>query len=426
MERVLDRLAGRLGIDAAEIRRRNLVGADEFPYRRPGVMFVDGVDVELDSGDYQRQLELLLDAIDYDGFRADQAAARAEGRLLGIGLGCYVEATGMGPYEGAHVIVEGTTGTIRVSTGLTTQGQSHRTTLAQIAAEALGVDADRVSVTTGDTSAFGFGVGTYGSRSVVTSGNAVGLAADEVRAKALRLAAGMLEVAPEDLELGGGRVSVRGAPERSLTLKQVAMAANPLRYAFDPEVAELAAFAPPRPASGPLLPSDDGPGLEATSWFSPPRATWASGAHAAVVEVDPATGQVTFLRYAAVHDCGTVINPMVVDGQVMGGVAQGVAGAFFERMAYDEDGQLRNASFMDFLIPYATEVPPITVGHLESPSPLNPLGIKGAGEAGVIPGAAVGASAIEDALRPLGVTIAEMPLDPCSLKALVDAARDAR
>ncbi|MEZ5099282.1 MAG: aerobic carbon-monoxide dehydrogenase large subunit [Thermoleophilia bacterium] len=419
MERVLDRLAAELGLDRAEIRRRNLVTA--FPWRRDGVSFADGSTVELDSGDYLRQLDLLLDGVGYEGFAAERAAARAEGRLLGIGLACYVEATGMGPYEGARVEVQGTTGRVHVRTGLTTQGQSHATTLAQIAADELGVGLDQVVVTTGDTAEMPYGAATYGSRTAVVSGNAVARAATAVREKALRLAAGMLEAAPDDLELAEGRIVVRGAPERSVTLKQVALAANPMRYAFDPEVVAVMRLAPPRPEG--LLPPGDDPSLEATEWFAPPRVTWASGAHAAVVEVEAETGRVTVVRYVAVHDCGRVVNPLVVEGQVTGGVAQGVAGALYERLAYDEHGQLRNASFMDFLVPFASELPSIAVRHLESPSPLNPLGIKGAGEAGVIPGAAVIASAIEDALREDGVLLDEMPIDPARLHALIRAAR---
>jgi CO/xanthine dehydrogenase Mo-binding subunit len=210
-----------------------------------------------------------------------------------------------------------------------------------------------------------------------------------------------------------------------VTLKQVAIASNPLRYAFDEDAKAATQFAPARRSDGPQLPPGDEPGLEAVGYYSPPHATWASGAHAAVVEVDVETGELSYLRYAAVHDCGTMINPMIVEGQVMGGVAQGIGGSFFERLAYDAEGQLRNASFMDFLIPYATEVPPMRLEHLETPSPLNPRGIKGAGEAGCIPVPALTASAIDDALSDLGVTVKEMPLDPCALKALIDAARGA-
>jgi carbon-monoxide dehydrogenase large subunit len=423
IERVMDRLALELGVDRAEIRRRNYIQPDEFPYRRGDILFADGLPVNLDSGQYERQLDLLLEEIGYAGFAQEQARARAEGRYVGLGLANYVEGTGLGPYEGAHVQVEPTTGKVWVATGLTSIGQGLETSLAQIAAEELGVEVSDVIVVTGDTQAMPWGVATFASRAAVVSGNAVSMAAKEVREKALRFAANMLEAAVEDLELADGRIFIRGAPERAVTLKQVAIASNPLRYAFDEDAKAATQFAPARRHDGPQLPPGDQPGLEATGYYSPPRATWASGAHAAVVEVDVETGDLRYLRYAAVHDCGTMINPMIVEGQVMGGVAQGIGGAFYERMAYDEGGQLRNASFMDFLMPYATEVPPIGLGHLETPSPLNPRGIKGAGEAGAIPVPALTAAAVDDALSELGVRVREMPLDPCALKALIDAAR---
>ena len=423
IERVMDRLARDLGVDRAEIRRRNFIQPDEFPYRRGDILFADGLPVTLDSGEYEKQLGILLEAIGYEGFAEEKERARAEGRFVGIGLANYVEGTGLGPYEGAHVQVEPTTGKVWVATGLVSLGQGLETTLAQIAAEELGVEASDVIVVTGDTQAMPWGVATFASRAAVVSGNAVSVAAKDVREKALRFAGNMLEASPEDLDLAGGRIFIRGAPERAVTLKQVAIASNPLRYAFDEDAKAATQFAPARRSDGPQLPPGDEPGLEAVGYYSPPHATWASGAHAAVVEVDPETGELRYLRYAAVHDCGTVINPMIVEGQVMGGVAQGVGGSFFERMAYDAEGQLRNASFMDFLIPYATEMPPMRLEHLETPSPLNPRGIKGAGEAGCIPVPALTASAIDDALSELGVTVREMPLDPCSLKALIDAAR---
>ena len=338
-------------------------------------------------------------------------------------MACYVESTGGGPYEGAQVAVDPSTGKVRVSTGFTNQGQSHATTLAQVAAEQLGVDIADVDVRLGDTEQFRWGIGTYASRAAVLGGNAVGKAAVEVREKALRLAANMLEVGVHDLELEDGRVFVKGAPATGLELRQLAKAAKPDRYGFDTELASLGPMRPalprPRADEGPLLPGDEAPGLEATAYFSSQNATWASGAHAAVVEIDLETGELRFVRYVAVHDCGKVINPLVVDGQVIGGVAQGIAGSFFERLAYDAEGQLRNASLMDFLMPYATEIPPVELLHLETPSPLNPLGIKGAGEAGAIPVAAVVASAIEDALAPLEIRIRAMPLDPEGLIELI-------
>jgi carbon-monoxide dehydrogenase large subunit len=426
IERVMDRLANDLGIDRAEVRRRNYIQPDEFPYRRGDILFADGLPVTLDSGQYEKQLDILLDAIAHDGFREEQARARKEGRHIGLGLANYIEGTGLGPYEGAHVQIEPTTGKIWVATGLVSFGQGLETSLAQVAAEELGVEVEDVIVVTGDTQAMPWGVATFASRAAVVSGNAVSVAAKEVREKALHFAANMLEAAPEDLELAGGRIFIKGAHERGVTLKQVAIASNPLRYAFDEDAKAATQFAPARRSDGPQLPPGEVPGLEAVGYYSPPHATWASGAHAAVVEVDLDTGELRYLRYAAVHDCGTMINPMIVEGQVMGGVAQGVGGSFYERIAYDEDGQLRNASFMDFLVPYATEIPRMRLEHLETPSPLNPRGIKGAGEAGAIPVPALTASAIDDALSELGVVVKEMPLDPCALKALIDEARAAK
>ena len=431
-ERVLDHLARRLEIDRVEIRRRNFISRDEFPYRREGLITVDGYTVTLDSGDYETQLDMLKDAVRYDEFPEERARARAEGRYLGLGVACYVEATGMGPYEGAKVEVQATTGKVHVAAGVTSQGQAHETTFAQIVAEELGVDLDDVVVMTGDTRAFPWGVGTYASRAAVVAGSAMAIAAQKLRRKALRLAGNMLEIAPEDLEIGDGRVFVRGAPHVGLTLKQLALAAKPDRWppawgAFDPEIGDLARFAPPwppsKPGEGPQLPPEDEPGLEATGYFSANNATWASGAHAAIVEVDIETGELQYVRYVVVHDCGALVNPMVVEGQVVGGVAQGIGGSFYEKMEYGADGQLRNASFMDFLIPYATEVPEVTVSHLETPSPLNPLGVKGVGEAGAIPVPAATASAVENALGDPGLEIDELPLDPESLFNLIRSSK---
>ena len=424
MERTMDLLAAELGIDRMEIRRRNLIGSDEFPYTRPNMVFADGLPVTLDSGDYHRALDLVLDRIGYADFAAEQQRAREDGRHIGLGLACYVEGTGLGPYEGAHVQVQSVTGKVLVSTGLTSQGQSHETTFAQIAADALGVDPTDVQVITGDTGTFEWGVATFASRAATVSGNAIGRAALQVREKAVERAANMLEAAPDDLDIQDGRIFVRGSEQSYVTLKQVATASNPLRYAFDEDAQAATQFAPAyADVSGPPLPEGAAPGLESVAYYSPPHATWASGVHAAVVEVDLETFEVRFVRYALVHDCGNMINPTVVEGQVMGGVAQGVGGALYEKLEYDDSGQLRNASFMDFLIPYATEVPRLEMEHLETPSPLNALGVKGVGEAGAIPVPAIVASAVSDALRPLGIEIMEAPLLPDQLFRLVQGKR---
>ncbi|MGZ4649957.1 MAG: aerobic carbon-monoxide dehydrogenase large subunit [Kineosporiaceae bacterium] len=413
MERTMDAIAAELGLDRADVRAVNFIQPDEFPYDQ-GLTFQDGRPLIYDSGDYPELLRKIKTLVGWDDFAVYREAARAEGRRVGIGLACYVEGTGVGPYEGAHVQVE-TSGRVNVSIGLTTQGQGHQTVFAQIAADTLGVRLEDVHVTSGDTRRFGYAVGTFASRAAVMSGNAVGLAATRVREKALRIAGNALEVDPGDLEIVDGVVRVVGAPATAIPLSTVAVLSNPLRYAFDASAAAATQFAGRGSDDKPPIADDDEPGLEASDYYSPIRATFASGMHAAIVETDPDTAEIRVLRYCVVHDCGTLVNPMIVEGQIHGGVAQGVGGALYERVEYDENGQILNASFMDFLMPYATEVPHIETDHLETPSPLNPLGIKGAGEAGVIPGMAVFAAAIEDAE---GIPIRRMPISPSDLFAL--------
>jgi aerobic carbon-monoxide dehydrogenase large subunit len=410
MERTMDAIAERLGRDRAEVREANFIRPEEMPYDHR-LIFQDGRPLVYDSGDYPAALAKLKKLVGWDEFAAEREHARAEGRRVGIGLACYVEGTGVGPYEGAHVRVE-TNGKVVVATGLTTQGQGHETVFAQVAASELGVPVEDVSVTTGDTRRFKYAVGTFASRAAVMSGNAVALAARKVRAKALRIAGEALEVDPADLEVVDGVVRVRGVPDTQIPLATVAVLANPLRYAFDEQAKRATQFAVGGGADVPPVKEDDEPGLEAAGWYSPIRSTFANGVHAVVVETDPDTAEVKILRYCVVHDCGRLINPRIVEGQIHGGVAQGVGGALYERLVYDEHGQLLNASFMDFLMPYASEVPTVETDHLETPSPLNPLGIKGAGEAGVIPGAAVLAAAISDAE---GLWIDRMPISPSEL-----------
>jgi len=405
MERILDTIAAELGIDRVEVRRRNLIQADQFPYE-VGVAWQDGNQVVYDSGNYPALLERAIEML----------GPRPAGDHIGMGLGVYVEGTGVGPYEGAHVQVL-VSGKVVGATGIPSQGQAHATACVEVVADELGVDVADVEVTSGDTRRFPWGVGTFASRGAVTAGNAMHVAAGMVANKAREIAAEHLEADPADLELAEGRVRVKGSPDRGIPLAAVAVLANPVRYAFGGGTEAATQFTPKARPGPPLLEGEQ-PGLETTGYFSPPASAWASGCHAAYVRVDPKTFRLEILKYVVVHDCGRVINPLVVQGQIEGGVAQGIGGAFYERLAYDEEGQLRNASFMEFLMPYATEIPAIEIDHIETPSPLNPLGIKGAGEAGVIPVGAVIASAVEEAL---GVPISEMPLSPLKLFELTQA-----
>jgi CO/xanthine dehydrogenase Mo-binding subunit len=361
-----------------------------------GVIDGNGQEVIYDSGDYEAGLDLACQEVGYDAFETERHEAAAAGRLLGIGIACYVEGTGYGPYEGVRVHVE-TGGKVHISTGATDQGQSHSTVFAQIASQILGVSMDDIVYSSGDTSEFRWATGTFGSRTAVVVGNAVAEAAQTVRERILEIAGNALEAAPEDLYLEEGAVRVVGSPEMQIPLRQIAVLANPLRYAFSEDALAATQFV--RKGRDLAPGATTSPGLEATAFFAPERASYANGVHAAVVEVDPELGRVRVLRYVAMHDCGKMINPAVVNGQVHGGVAQGIGGALYERMHHDlETGQLLNANFMDFLMPYATEVPEILVVHTETPTPLNPLGVKGAGEAGAIAPPAAIISAISDAI----------------------------
>ncbi len=419
MERTLDAIAAHLGKDRVAVREVNFIQPDEFPYDH-GLIFQDGRPLVYDSGDYPALLDKLKALVGWDEFESFRTQARADGRTVGIGLACYVEGTGVGPYEGAHIHVE-TSGKVKVAIGLTSQGQGHQTSFAQIVADELGVPFSDVEVVTGDTRRMPYAVGTFASRAAVMSGSAVALTARKVRAKALRIAAEALEANEDDLEIVDGLVRVKGSPAVNLSLGTIAVLSNPLRYAFDEASKAATQFSVGDPGKPPVAPGEE-PGLEGRDFYSPERSTFASGMHAVIVETDPQTCEITILKYAVVHDCGNLINPMIVEGQIHGGVAQGVGGALYERMAYDESGQLLNASFMDFLMPYVTEVPDgIDIDHLQTPSPLNPLGVKGAGEAGVIPSAAVFASAIEDAE---GISIRQMPISPSDLFALRQAHKE--
>ena len=423
IERALDRLADELGIDRTEIRRRNFIGPAEFPYERDGLLFADGLAVNYDSGEYEKALDLITETVDLAGFREEQEAARAEGRYLGFGIGFYVEGTGLGPYEGGHVKVHPITGKVYVTTGLTSQGQGHETVFAQIAADQVGCDVRDVIFVEGDTQAHEWGVATFASRAAVVSGNAIHKAAVKARARIIAAAANMLETDEDSIELRDGRAWIVDG-NRSVSLAEIATASNPLRYAFNEASQTATQFAPASTHDGPPLAEGQAPGIEETDYFSPSHATWAYGVHAAIVEFFPDTCAMEIGRYLCIHDCGNMINPMIVEGQVMGGIGQGIGGAFYERCAFDGNGTPLAANFMDFLMPYATEVPDAEILHMETPSPLNPLGIKGVGEAGTIPVSQVIASAMEDALAPLGIApVRESPMSPDMIHGLLADAR---
>jgi len=391
IERLLDIAARELGIDRAEIRRRNLLPPEAFPVQQK-IIGQDFVPTVYDSGNYRPALEKALERIGYEKFiKEEQPRLRAEGKHVGIGVVCFIESTGVGPYEGARITVEAS-GKVNMVTGVGTQGQGHFTSFAQLVAEQLGVDVSDVHVVTGDTNQFHWGTGTFASRGAVVAGNAIHAAARTVRQKILKLASEKLEVAEEDLELADGQVRVKGVPESAIGLGQLAVEANPMRGAVKPGTE---------------------PGLEATSYFGPASATTASGALAAIVEVDPETMMVEIKRLVVVHDCGVILNPLIVDGQIHGGVSMGIGNSYYEKLVYDENGQLLNASFMDYLLPRATDMPPhIEIEHHETPSPLNPLGTKGVGEAGAIPLPSLFAQAVEDALSDYNLEITETPLSP--------------
>jgi carbon-monoxide dehydrogenase large subunit len=396
LERAMDKAARQLGLDPAEIRRRSFIRPDEFPWRTG--LGTAQLPVIYDSGEYEAGLDRALVLADYAGWRAKQVVARDEGRYLGIGVASYVLLGGLGPYESAEVRVD-PSGEVVVMTGAHAHGQGTDTALAQIVADELQTIPERVSVHHGDTDQLPFGVGTYASRNAVVAGSAVAVAARQVRAKALKLAAHLLEVTEDDLELRDDAFQVRGAPEQTVSLGTLAAAA-----------------APHRP-----LPKGMEPDLFARHYFQAPLPTFASGTQIAVVEVDGATGAVSILDYVSVNDAGPRINPTVVEGQIQGGIAQGIGGALMEEVHYDEGAQPLG-SFLDYAIPRATGMPDVRQDHLETPSPLNPLGVKGLGEGGTLAPPAVLAAAVEDALSPLGVEVTRTPLTASTVWRLIQSA----
>lgn len=402
MERTIDRIADYLGLDPAEVRFRNLIQPDQFPYA-VGLTFRDGSPLTYDSGNYPELLKKGLDLIDYPAQRRSQAEKRAAGVYRGIGISVGLEGVGLGPFEGATVRLENS-GRATVILGAPPQGQGFQTTYAQICAEYLGVDFDQIDVVTGDTSTIPYGIGTFASRVMANAGPALATAATEVRTKLLESAASMLEAAPEDLEIGNGQIRVRGM-QSGVSIAEVAQASNVGR-------------------PGISMAKDMVPGLVASSYFNPERAGYSSSVQVCVVDVDAGTGEVEIVDWAVGHDCGRIVNPLLVEGQVLGGIAHGLSNAFYEEALYEEDGTPLTVSYLDYPIPSAREMPWIKLYHIETSSPLNPLGVKGAGEAGTLGVPAVIAAAVEDALRPLGVRVKDCPLSPAAIGDLIREAQE--
>ena len=410
LERTMDIAARTLAIDPAELRRRNFIGKDRFPFQTQ-------VALVYDSGNYAPTLERALKMVGYEHFRTQQAEARTKGRYLGLGLSSYIEACGIAPsqvvgslgaqaglYESGTVRVH-PTGKVTILTGSHSHGQGHETTFAQLVADSLGIPISDVEIVHGDTGRIPFGMGTYGSRSGAVGGSAIHMSLEKIKAKGKKLAAHLLEAAPEDIELKNGRFSVKGAPDKGKAFSEVSLAAY-LAHS---------------------MPVGMEPGLEETSFYDPSNFTFPFGTHIAVVEVDVATGKTELLRYVAVDDVGNVINPMIVDGQLHGGIAQGAAQALWEWATYDDNAQLCTGSLMDYGVPRADQLPKYETDRTVTPSPVNPLGVKGVGEAGTIASTPAVANAVLDALSPFGIAHLDIPLTPAKVwQAIQDASAQGR
>lgn len=412
LERTMDLLASACGLDPVEVRRRNLIAREEFP-------FTTATGLTYDSGDYHQNLDRALDVVQYRQLREEQARRRQQGgKLLGIGISTYIEACGLAPsqatagsaygahlYESAEVRVHHT-GKVTVFTGSSAHGQGHETAWAQIVSDRLGIPLEDVEVVHGDTARGPLGLGTYGSRSLVVGGVALYKALERIRDKARQIAAHRLECHPDDIEFGDAKVYVRGAPDRAVTFSEVAAAANLGSHAGVPEGME--------------------PGLEATVFFSPENFSFPAGAHVCVVEVDPDTGKVDILRYVAVDDAGVILNPLLAEGQVHGGIAQGIAQALFEELRYDSSGQPQGASLMDYAVPTSADLPDFDTFFVGTPATTNPMGVKGIGEAGTIASTAAVVNAVVDALSHLGIRDIEMPLTPPRVWRAIQKAKGGR
>jgi carbon-monoxide dehydrogenase large subunit len=394
---LLDRAARQVQIDPAELRLRNMIRPEEMPFS-PGLTYRDGVPITYDPADYPSGFQKALENLGYVEWRKEQDRRRGSMRPIGIGLSAYLEGTGLGPFEGADIRVD-PGGTVFVHVGVAAQGQGHETTLAQICADQMAIPIEDVVVIGGDTQLIGYGMGTIASRVAAVAGPAVARAAQEVIQKAKLVAADLLECAPNDLSFSEGKVFVKGVPAKSLRLAQVAQAAIRSK----------------------VLAAAGGPGLTACAFFYPDTVTWAFGAHACVIEVDVETCELRILKYVAVHDCGQPINPKIVEGQLHGGIVQGIGSALMEEVIYDIDGQLLTGTLMEYGLPRAAQVPSIDVAHLDFPSARNALGIKGVGESGIIAPAAAIANGVEDALADYGVEVTRLPI---TSSVLFDLLRD--
>jgi carbon-monoxide dehydrogenase large subunit len=400
MERLMDRVARELKLDRADVRRRNFIRPEQMPYQ-VGLTFRDGKPLVYDSGDYPMGQQTALRLADYEGFSQRQDRARGELRFTGIGLANYVEGTGLGPFEGVTVRVL-PNGKVAVATGATSQGQGTRTTLSQIVAENVGCRIEDIVMTIGDTGAISQGVGAFASRQAVNAGCSAQIAGDHVRRQIVALAARTLELPESDIDVEDGHAIARGGNKPSISFGDLARMAQGI--------------------PGVSLPAGQAAGLEHTAFFTPPQAAYCSGTHVAEVEVDVMTGGVKVLNYTVAHDSGRVINPLIVEGQVQGGVAHGIGNALLEWMQYDDNAQPLTTSFADYMLPMATDVPTCKIAHVETVNPFNPLGVKGAGEGGTIPAPAAIVAAIENALAPFGVTFSETPLTPERIVATLRAA----
>ena len=395
INRLLDSAARELKMDPEEIRRINFIQPDEFPYET-GLISREGTPMVLDSGNYPELWDALLERGKYRAWRETQEYARKQRRRLGIGVAIGIENTAMGPFEGATVRME-EDGSVTVATGAASQGQGHDTTLAQVVAEVLAVAPEQVKILEGDTQHIAMGTGTFASRTAALAGSAVYQAAQVVKDKILEIAAQRLEASREDLEIKDGTVQVSGVPQKAIQLGQLAFEAGG-----------------PFPGSTYSLPTE--PGLSSTQYFSPKGAAYSASAHMAVVEVDSATGAISILQYVSAHDCGNQINPMIVEGQIIGGVIAGIGTALYEEVQYDQQGQLLTSTLMDYLVPGAAEMPDLVLTHRSTPSPLNPLGAKGVGESGAIPAPAAVLAAVQDALNDLGIVLSRIPVRPSQVR----------